>query len=98
VLVPRRAHLTEIHGLSHAERRVLIEEIARAGKSLKEMTGAEKVNIGALGNVVPQLHIHVVARESDDAAWPGPVWGRGTRMAYEEAALIKFTERLRGQL
>src|ERR1043165_7552532 len=74
ILVPRRAELSEIHDLGHAERMVLMEEIAPAAKGLKALTGAAKINVGALGNVVPQLHVHVVARNPGDAAWAGPVW------------------------
>lgn len=86
VLVPRRAHAVELHDLAHAERMVLIEEIARAGRGLKQLTGADKINVGALGNVVPQLHIHVVGRASSDAAWPGPVWGCGAAVGYDSRA------------
>ena len=95
VLVPRRADLVELHDLGHAERMVLIEEIARASKGLKLLTGAAKINVGALGNLVPQLHVHVVARNSGDAAWPGPVWGQGTAVPYEEDARTAFVAKLR---
>jgi diadenosine tetraphosphate (Ap4A) HIT family hydrolase len=83
VLVPRRPNLGELHDLSHPERMVLIEEIARASRGLKTLTGAGKINVGALGNLVPQLHVHVVARKQSDAAWPGPVWGHGASVPYE---------------
>ena len=86
VLVPRRANLTELHDLDAADRAVLIEEIAHASQTLKSLTRATKINVGALGNLVPQLHIHVVARNPGDAAWPGPVWGQGTAVPYEPAA------------
>jgi diadenosine tetraphosphate (Ap4A) HIT family hydrolase len=86
VLVPRRANLVELHDLDAADRAVVIEEIARAGSGLKALTGAAKINTGALGNLVPQLHIHVVARKPGDAAWPGPVWGQGATVPYEPAA------------
>src|ERR1700748_2995550 len=84
ILVPRRVGLTEIHDLKHAERMVLVEEINRASLGLKTLTSAVKINIGALGNLVPQLHIHVVSRKPGDAAWPGPVWGNGQAAAYEQ--------------
>jgi len=86
VLVPCREGLTELHDLDAPERALLIEEIARAGGALKTLTGAAKINTGALGNLVPQLHIHVVARKPGDAAWPGPVWGQGAAVPYEPAA------------
>ncbi len=75
VLVPHRAALREIHELAPAERAVLIEEISRAGEALARGFGADKINVGALGNLVPQLHVHVIARHRGDPAWPGPVWG-----------------------
>jgi diadenosine tetraphosphate (Ap4A) HIT family hydrolase len=98
VLVPRRAELTELHDLSVADRAVLMEEIARASAALKSLTGAAKINVGALGNLVPQLHIHIVARNHGDFAWPGPVWGQGTAEPYEPAALAAFVARLRATL
>ena len=94
LLVPRRADLTELHDLSVEDRAALIEEAARAGAALKSLTGAAKINIGALGNLVPQLHLHVVARRPGDAAWPGSVWGQGERRPYEapeqEALISRF--------
>lgn len=86
ILVPRRAGLVELHDLKHAERLVLMEEIARAGERLKSLTAAAKINVGALGNLVPQLHIHVIARDPCDPAWPGPVWGHSAAVPYADAA------------
>jgi diadenosine tetraphosphate (Ap4A) HIT family hydrolase len=86
VLVPQRAHLVELHDLNADDRATLIEEISLASRCLKSLTGAAKINVGALGNLVAQLHIHVVARKPGDAAWPRPVWGRGTAVPYEPAA------------
>src|ERR1041385_6745795 len=93
VLVPRRADMTEIYDLAHAERMVLVEEIARAAKGLKALCETKKINVGALGNLVPQLHIHVVARKPGDAAWPSPVWGCGSRLPYEQVTRNGFIER-----
>lgn len=93
ILVPRRARLVEIHDLAQAERIVLAEELSRASAGLKALTGAAKVNVGALGNLVAQLHIHVVARNPGDAAWPGPVWGHGRPEPYEPGALRALIER-----
>ena len=84
ILVPRRPGLVEIHDLEPAARATLIEEVAFASEKLKEATGAKKINIGALGNIVSQLHVHVVARFEGDAAWPGPVWGSGPAIPYAE--------------
>lgn len=85
ILVPRRDGATEMFDLELQDRATLMEEIARASRDLKAMSAAAKINVGALGNLVPQLHIHVVARGPGDAAWPGPVWGHGTSMPYEAA-------------
>ena len=98
VLVPRRAELVEIHDLKHSERMVLIEEINCASIGLKTATGAAKINVGALGNMVPQLHVHVVARSPGDAAWPGPVWGNGAAVAYEQGVKTTLIEKLRAVL
>ncbi len=95
VLVPRRAELTELHDLSVADRAVLMEEIARASAALKSLSGAAKINVGALGNLVPQLHIHIVARNPGDFAWPGPVWGQDAAEPYGAPALAAFVARLR---
>lgn len=94
VLVPRRHDAVELFDLSEPDRRVLIEEIARAGRILKAVSGAMKINVGALGNLVPQLHVHVVARHFGDPAWPGPVWGHGAAVPYalseRDALIAKF--------
>ena len=98
VLVPRRADITELHDLAHAERMVLIEEIARAAGALKTISAASKINLGSLGNLVPQFHVHVVARNPNDAAWPGPVWGHGSPQSYEAGAGAALVDRLREQV
>ncbi|MBI1365299.1 MAG: HIT domain-containing protein [Alphaproteobacteria bacterium] len=82
ILVPRRPRLCEIYELSRADRALLAEETALAAETLARLAGADKMNVGALGNEVRQLHIHVVARKVGDAAWPGPVWGAGAREPY----------------
>jgi diadenosine tetraphosphate (Ap4A) HIT family hydrolase len=79
ILVPAYPGLREIHDLPGAERGVLIEEIARAGRLMQSVFAAEKIDTAALGNQVPQLHVHVIARFADDAAWPNPVWSGGPR-------------------
>jgi diadenosine tetraphosphate (Ap4A) HIT family hydrolase len=87
ILVPRREGLVEFFDLNELDRPVAIEEIALASRRLKQITSATKINVGALGNLVPQLHIHIVARNPSDAAWPGPVWGQGTPVRYTNDAL-----------
>ncbi len=98
ILVPRRAGITELHDLAHAERMVLGEEIVRASRGLKAHSAAVKINVGALGNVVAQLHVHIVARNPGDATWPGPVWGHGAREPYEAAALERLSSELVARL
>jgi diadenosine tetraphosphate (Ap4A) HIT family hydrolase len=85
ILVPRREGVTEITDLSADERALLMEEAARAGEIISH-AGSVKLNIAALGNVVPQLHLHVVGRTPGDPAWPGPVWGHSPAVPYDEAA------------
>jgi diadenosine tetraphosphate (Ap4A) HIT family hydrolase len=84
VLVPRIANASELFDLAEAEQKQLAGELARAAHGLKEITGADKINIGALGNLVPQLHWHVVARTRSDSAWPGPVWSSGAAIPYTD--------------
>jgi diadenosine tetraphosphate (Ap4A) HIT family hydrolase len=82
VLVPRRDGLVELTDLDVPDRALLIEEAALAASWLKDHAKADKINIGALGNVVRQLHVHVIARTAGDPAWPGPVWGFGSSVRY----------------
>ena len=86
VLVPQRAGVSELHELSPLDQTMLTFELGLAGKALKEATGCLKLNIGALGNQVRQLHVHLVARDEGDPGWPGPVWGHGKREPYGEGA------------
>jgi len=82
ILVPRYPGLTELHDVPVDARLGLMEEIEAVSRTLVRECGATKINVGALGNLVPQLHVHVVGRQPDDAAWPGPVWGSGPAVAY----------------
>ncbi|MBI3703847.1 MAG: HIT domain-containing protein [Rhizobiales bacterium] len=82
ILVPRRPGLTELIDLAPNEQVQLLGEIDAAARALKIITECEKLNIAALGNVVAQLHVHVVARRHSDAAWPQPVWGAAPPRAY----------------
>ncbi|MFM2129022.1 MAG: hypothetical protein RL477_568 [Pseudomonadota bacterium] len=86
ILVPACANLREIVDLPQAERVLLMEEIAAASVVLQAFAAPDKLNVGALGNIVGQLHVHVVARRSGDAAWPGPVWGAGRAEPYGATA------------
>ena len=92
ILAPRRQGAVELSDLTSADRAALIEEVARACTIVRALPDVEKVNVGALGNIVRQLHLHVVARAPGDPAWPGPVWGHGAARRYgerEAAALIE---------
>jgi len=84
LLVPR-VEATEIVDLAPAERARLLDEITEVSAALRKVTGCHKLNIAALGNVVRQLHVHVIARFTTDAAWPKPVWGIGEALAYPAA-------------
>jgi diadenosine tetraphosphate (Ap4A) HIT family hydrolase len=98
ILVPRHAGLRELHDLTAADGAQLFAELNRVSRALIECCGAYKLNVGALGNLVPQLHVHVVARQPDDAAWPGPVWGSGPALPYQSAAADALAARLRAAL
>jgi len=84
ILVPRRVGLADFHDLTPADRRELMDEAARVCVALQKLTSATKMNVAALGNIVRQLHIHVVARFENDDAWPRPVWGLGTPVPYAD--------------
>ena len=98
LLVPRRHGVIEIADLDYIEQAQLMNEMMQAGRSLKSLTGCDKINTAALGNVVPQLHIHVIARKRGDAAWPKPVWGVVPAIAYDDAALQTLMTALRQRL
>ena len=92
ILVPARPDLREIHDLPPADRATLIEEIARASAQMQQAFKADKMNVAALGNQVPQLHIHIIARFASDSAWPNPIWGQGQGRAMSE---VERVERIR---
>lgn len=92
ILVPQRPDIEELFELKPLDQALLTFETNLAAEALKNVTAATKVNVGALGNIVRQLHIHVIARRVDDPNWPGPVWGFGSREPYgagEKAALME---------
>ena len=98
ILVPRIAGAREITDLDEADRRSLLSEISEVGRALETLLRPDKLNIAALGNIVPQLHVHVIARFTTDAAWPRPVWGVGARVAREATARAALIAQLRGEL
>lgn len=87
VLVPAAENLTEICDLSEKQRKLLINEIAQAERVLKHIFEPHKLNAAALGNMVPQLHVHVIARFKEDPAWPGPIWGKAEPKPYDAGEL-----------
>src|ERR1700723_1531751 len=97
ILVPRRVGVTEIIDLG-GEQALLMDELALVSRALKEETGCDKLNVAAIGNVVPQLHIHIVARRKDDPLWPKPIWGAAPRRACEAAALQRFVTAIRDRV
>ena len=92
ILAPRLPDAREIHSLEPAHQQMLWQETSQVAGCLEGITGAHKMNIAALGNLVPQLHVHVIARFEEDAAWPGPVWGVGTPEPYEALLLRERIE------
>lgn len=103
VLVPRVAGAAALEDLTEADRIGLLGEIAAAGRAVRAMGEAlsrpvERLNIGVLGNIVPQLHVHVVGRRRDDPAWPGPVWGAGEAEAYGAPDLRRALRAARASL
>lgn len=95
ILVPERENIRELYELSAEDRAVLMEEISLASQVIVKLYKPDKINIGALGNVVPQLHIHVIGRFRTDRAWPGPVWGIGPAEPYAEENLKATCESFR---
>lgn len=94
ILVPAKPDLRELHDLAASDRSLLMDEICQASQALERLFQPDKINVGALGNLVPQLHIHVIARRSGDPAWPGPVWGHGEASPYTPEALTGLRDRL----
>lgn len=88
ILVPEVADITEIYQLNAEQRKLLIEESSVLAKTLHTTYKADKINIAAIGNLVPQLHIHHVVRYRTDKAWPAPVWGKFPAMPYTSLALV----------
>lgn len=98
ILVPAKQGLSEFDELEPADRARLFDEIADCARALRILYDPEKINVGALGNIVRQLHIHVVARRTDDPAWPGPVWGYGDAVPYAPEKLTETRDRIAAAL
>ncbi len=98
LLVPRVAGASELIDLGESAQQVLLAEVGEVSRVLRSAVPCDKLNIGALGNIVEQLHVHVLARCRGDAAWPGPVWGTAGAMRMELPARTELTRRLRSAL
>lgn len=98
ILVPDRPGISEIYQLSEVDQQQLLRESSRLGETMMREFDGDKLNIGALGNLVPQLHVHHVVRFEEDVAWPGPVWGARPAKPYAPGDLEAVTRRLIGAL
>jgi diadenosine tetraphosphate (Ap4A) HIT family hydrolase len=98
LLVPRRPDIIEIIDLSEVEQAQLMTEVCRVARALKDITKCDKLNIAALGNLVPQLHVHVIARRAGDAAWPRPVWGVMPPLPHDAEEVQNFINALRRKI
>ena len=87
ILIPLREGLCDFHDLSPLDMPAMTDEIVRASRALQAVYKPDKINVAALGNLVPQLHVHVIARRRDDPAWPQPVWNHGPPRPYEPEQL-----------
>lgn len=94
ILVPRRANTREIYQLDATDRRQLLDESITLGETLMRIFSGDKLNVAALGNVVPQLHLHHIVRRHGDPAWPAPVWGRHPARPYTVQERSEFAARL----
>jgi diadenosine tetraphosphate (Ap4A) HIT family hydrolase len=98
ILVPERAGITEIYQLSETERLILTEESSFLAEKMAALYNADKMNIAAIGNLVPQLHIHHVVRYQSDRAWPAPIWGKFAAVPYTRQQITDNIERVKERL
>ena len=98
LLVPRRPNIIELIDLDEVEQAQLMTEISRVARALKDVTRCDKLNIAALGNLVPQLHVHIIARRTGDVAWPRPVWGVMPPLAHDATEVQNFISALRRKI
>lgn len=96
ILIPRVEGAVELEDLSVEQRTMLMEETVRAGALVRRLGAVEKLNVGAIGNVTAQLHVHVVGRRRDDGLWPDPVWGRGPVIPYADGELARLLGVVKG--
>lgn len=98
ILVPQREAISELFQLERADQQALWRETTQLAEVLKDAFGADKMNVATLGNVVSQLHMHVIVRRRSDASWPAPVWGKHPAVPYSDAQVEEVRARLRGVL
>ena len=98
ILVPRIVNATEIHLLTSQDQILLTHETGMISLILADISGCEKINTGALGNIVRQLHVHVIGRSPGDANWPGPVWGYGELRPYQQERQVRLIDDFRKRL
>ncbi len=98
ILVPQRVGVRELCELSREDRQQLMEESCHVTRVMQALFEGDKMNVGVLGNIVPQLHLHHIARREDDPAWPGPVWGHSAALAYAESECEARLQRLQQAL
>jgi diadenosine tetraphosphate (Ap4A) HIT family hydrolase len=98
LLVPRRENAVEIIDLDEVAQAQLMTEITRVSRALKEITKCDKLNVAALGNMVPQLHVHIIARRTGDVAWPRPVWGVAQPLAHDAEEVQNFISAIRRKI
>ena len=96
ILVPRIFNITEIHQLTEMDRKKLEFEVNEISKKLSDYFKADKINIASIGNIVSQLHIHIVVRNKKDLSWPETVWGKSNNHPYSENQLIKLKKEFQG--
>lgn len=94
MLIPRRRGVSEVFDLNETDQQQLWREASRVGQAFKEFLGGDKLNVANLGNVVPQLHVHLVLRRQGDEAWPGPVWGQGEPHRHDLDELAAMRDRV----
>ncbi len=98
IAVPQRAGISELHELSRDDYIIVLDEVAFISRTLMQLCKADKMNVAALGNMVHQLHIHIIARHNDDVAWPKPIWGIGAAVPYPQEQAETFISDLQETL
>ncbi|MGJ5175589.1 HIT family protein [Bradyrhizobium oligotrophicum] len=98
LLVPRREGAVEIIDLDEVAQAQLMTEITRVSRALKDVTECDKLNVAALGNMVPQLHVHIIARRTGDVAWPRPVWGVAPPVPHDPQEVAHFISAIRRKI